>query len=184
MVLTYGRRIGKKVYGSEFNCAQHTRISFVLAAVTTLKPRLLPPSPPPSFISLMSSPKIHPATLVTNIKNCVPIQLDDEGTHFNTWCTLFKLHCHAHLVDDHIIAGDDSKTSSTDPEWQRLDDIVRPWLYATITQFNDIKLCDFSNVKAYCTKLNNIATTLNNLGTSITDDHLAMQLLRGLSKDY
>ena len=81
----------------------------------------------------MSSPKIHPPTLVTNIKNCVPIQLDDEGTHFNTWCTLFKLHCHAHLVDDHIIAGDDSKTSSTDPEWQRLDDIVRPWLYATIS---------------------------------------------------
>ena len=47
---------------------------------------------PPSFVFLMSSLKIHPTTLVANIKNCVLIQLDDEGTHFNTWCTLFKLH--------------------------------------------------------------------------------------------
>lgn len=157
----------------------------------------------------MSSPKIHPATLVINIKNCVLIQLD-EGAHFNTWYTLFKLHCRANLVEDHINLGGDSKaSSSTDPEWQRLGDIVRTWIYATISidllknvvqpndnakdawsrilqNFQNNKTCRIlylealSNVKAYCTELNTIATTLNILGTSITDDRLAMQLLRGL----
>ena len=83
----------------------------------------------------MASPtKIHPATLVTNIKTSVPIQLDEEGTNFHTWITLFKLHCRAHLVDGHILPDDSSKASaSKDSEWQRLDDIVRTWIYGAIS---------------------------------------------------
>ena len=53
---------------------------------------------------IASSTKMHPVTLVTNIKTCVPIQHDEDGNNFNfnTWVTLFKLHCQAHLVDSHI----------------------------------------------------------------------------------
>ena len=80
------------------------------------------------------SSKIHPATLVTNIKTCIPIQLDDEGNNFNTWVTLFKLHCRAYLVEDHILLDDSSKPPVTkDFEWQRLDDIVRTWIYGSIS---------------------------------------------------
>ncbi|XP_057522600.1 NEDD8-specific protease 1-like [Amaranthus tricolor] len=61
---------------------------------------------------MASSTKLHSATLVTNIKTCVPIHLDDEGTNFNTWVTLFKLHCRAHLVDTHILPVDSSKASA------------------------------------------------------------------------
>ena len=83
----------------------------------------------------MASPsKIHPATLVTNIKSCVPIQLDEKGTNFNTWVTLFKFHCRAHLVDSHILPDDSIKASvSKDSDWQRIDDIVRTWIYSTIS---------------------------------------------------
>ena len=82
---------------------------------------------------MASSSKIHPATLVTNIKTSVPIQLDDECTNFNTWVTLFKLHCRAHLVDTHIIPDDSTKSVTKDKEWQRLDDIDRTWIYGTIS---------------------------------------------------
>ena len=83
---------------------------------------------------MASSKKLHPAILVTNIKTCVPIQLDDEGTNFNTWVTLFKLHCQAHLVDTHILLDDSTKASvSKDSEWQRLDDIFRTWIHGTIS---------------------------------------------------
>lgn len=57
------------------------------------------------------STKIHPATLVTNIKNYIIIQFDEEGVNFNTWSTLFQLHCSAHLVVDHIIPDDTTKAS-------------------------------------------------------------------------
>ncbi|XP_057523869.1 uncharacterized protein LOC130803685 [Amaranthus tricolor] len=172
---------------------------------------------------MASSTKLHSATLVTNIKTCVPIQLDDEGTNFNTWVTLFKLHCRAHLVDIHILPDDSTKASvSKDSEWQRLDDIVRTWIYCTISpslltsiirpddsafdawtriennfqnnkssrilhlesKFNDISLANFPNVKAYCNELENLATSLNNLGSSISDNRLALQVLHGLTTDY
>lgn len=79
---------------------------------------------------MASSSKIHPTTLVTNIKTHVPIQLDDEGTNFNTWITLFKPHCRAYLVDTHIIPDDSFESVAKDSAWQRLDDV---WLYGTIS---------------------------------------------------
>ena len=85
---------------------------------------------------MASSTKLHPATLFTNIKTCVPIQLDDEGLNYNTWVTLFQLQCRANLVDDHITPKDSSKTSDAmDSEWKRLDDIVRTWIYSTTSPF-------------------------------------------------
>ena len=135
----------------------------------------------------------------------------------------FKLHCRAHLVDSHILPNDSSKALvSKDSEWQRLDDIVRTWIYGFISpsllqsivspddcafdawnrlennfqnnktswilhlesHFNDISLSPFSNVKFYCNELETIATSLNNLGTSITDNRLALQVLHGLTSEY
>uniref|UniRef100_A0A803LBK5 Uncharacterized protein n=1 Tax=Chenopodium quinoa TaxID=63459 RepID=A0A803LBK5_CHEQI len=87
----------------------------------------------------MADQKIHPATLVPNIKTFIPIVLDYSGTLYNTWSTLFQLHCRTNLVIDHIIppvASDKQKApeSSSDPDmWQRLDNIVRQWIYNTIS---------------------------------------------------
>ena len=63
------------------------------------------------------------------------VQFDDEDTNYNTWVTLFfKLHCRAYHVDDSIIS-DDSFTVLVPREskWQRLDDIIRTWIYGTIS---------------------------------------------------
>ncbi|XP_021753812.1 uncharacterized protein LOC110719218 [Chenopodium quinoa] len=82
--------------------------------------------------------KIHPATLVTNIKTCIPIILDYDGTQYNTWSNLFELHCRTNLVLDHIIppvadGNEQASASSENAQWQRLDDIVRQWIYNTIS---------------------------------------------------
>ena len=39
-------------------------------------------------------------------------------------------------------------------------------------------------MKSYCNGLETIATSLNNLGTSITDNRLAFQVLHGLTPEY
>ncbi|XP_057517886.1 uncharacterized protein LOC130798808 [Amaranthus tricolor] len=52
------------------------------------------------------------------------------------------------------------------------------------SQFNDISLSNFSNVKAYCNELETITTSLTNLGASISDNRLALQVLYGLNSDY
>ncbi|XP_060202936.1 uncharacterized protein LOC132631373 [Lycium barbarum] len=89
--------------------------------------------------------KLHPATTVTNIKSCIPIVLDYEGSQYNNWATLFKLHCRANLVIDYILPPTSTIVSSptTAAEkiaakalWEWLDDIVRQWIYGTIS--NDL----------------------------------------------
>lgn len=83
---------------------------------------------------MSTSTKIHLTTLVAHIKTCILIQLDDKGTNYNTWVTLFKLHCRTYLVDSHLLAEDSSKASTPkDDEWQRLDDMARTWIYSTIS---------------------------------------------------
>ena len=52
------------------------------------------------------------------------------------------------------------------------------------SKFNDISLTNFPNMKAYCNELENLATSLNNLGTFISDNRLALQVLHGLTTDY
>ncbi|XP_060171506.1 uncharacterized protein LOC132602744 [Lycium barbarum] len=104
----------------------------------------------------------------------------------------------------------------------RLDDIVRQWIYGTIsndllntiihqedtaaeawnrlvhlfqdnksaralaldTKFTNTKLVDFSNVKAYCTRLKALADNLANVSHKVSDEQLVLLLLRGLSEEY
>lgn len=81
----------------------------------------------------MASTNIHLTTLVSNIKNCIPIQLDEKGVHYNTWSISFQVHCSAHLVLDHIIPDESSNEIETkNSEWKHLDDIVRTWIYSII----------------------------------------------------
>ncbi|XP_060182055.1 uncharacterized protein LOC132611679 [Lycium barbarum] len=89
--------------------------------------------------------KLHPATTVTNIKSCILIVLDYEGSQYNNWATLFKLHCRANLVINHILplASPTVPPPATAVEklaakalWERLDDIVWQWIYGTIS--NDL----------------------------------------------
>ncbi|XP_022023366.1 uncharacterized protein LOC110923608 [Helianthus annuus] len=101
----------------------------------------------------MASPPIHPAVIVNNIKNSIPLILDSQTEHYNTWAELFVLHCKAYEVFDHLQPREDAASSSTTKEaadkdkekaptvkpnylesWERIDSIVLQWIYGTISQ--------------------------------------------------
>ncbi|XP_071694376.1 uncharacterized protein [Rutidosis leptorrhynchoides] len=89
--------------------------------------------------------RIHPVITVNNIKNFIPITLEMKNSRYGTWAELFKIHCRAFQVIDHIIpptvvdTGDSSTTqqSTTPParpeSWSRLDAIVTQWIYGTVS---------------------------------------------------
>ncbi|KAJ0613995.1 putative RNA-directed DNA polymerase [Helianthus annuus] len=96
-------------------------------------------------------PKTHPAITVTNIKNFIPITLEIESSQYASWAELFKIHCRAFQVLNHLslkpectstpqpAATEGAKPdASSDPDetWSRLDAIVLQWIYGTIS--NDL----------------------------------------------
>ncbi|XP_076945372.1 uncharacterized protein LOC143616427 [Bidens hawaiensis] len=93
--------------------------------------------------------KLHPTVTVSNIKNVIPITLDNETGQCTSWSELFKIHCRAYQVYDHLlpktsfIAASSSSEKQKDEEvaalaavdlWDRLDAIVLQWIYGTISQ--------------------------------------------------
>ncbi|XP_076920330.1 uncharacterized protein LOC143581423 [Bidens hawaiensis] len=92
----------------------------------------------------MADQKLHPAVTVSNIRTFVPITLDNEVADYHTWSELFRIHCTAFLVADHLQPSPSpAAASSTDKEkqtapphtdsWERLDTIVLQWIYGTIS---------------------------------------------------
>lgn len=68
-----------------------------------------------------------------------------ENGHYTSWVELFKIHCRAYDVIDHIIPSEvvtpkpaeKDKGAATDTTlWKRLDSIVLQWMYSTIS--NDL----------------------------------------------
>ncbi|XP_071693956.1 uncharacterized protein [Rutidosis leptorrhynchoides] len=92
---------------------------------------------------MSDKPQYHPALTVTNIKNFIPIVLETDKSQYTTWSELFKIHCRAYEVIDHIIPAEanSSQSATTDasttqqqtPSWSRLDSIVLQWIYGTIS---------------------------------------------------
>ncbi|XP_021979958.1 uncharacterized protein LOC110876086 [Helianthus annuus] len=92
--------------------------------------------------------KLHPAVTVSNIKTSIPVTLEIETGHWSTWSELFKLHCKAFQVYDHLLPRsppaanpstdkDKDKTTETsiaNEVWERLDSIVLQWIYRTNSQ--------------------------------------------------
>ncbi|KAL7609740.1 uncharacterized protein LOC111909056 [Lactuca sativa] len=107
-------------------------------------------------------PKSHPAITVTNIRNFIPFILEMESGQYTSLAELFRIHCRAFQVADHIDSTiippskppSSSSSSSTSTEadktsteadktkasefaaWSRLDAIVLQWIYNTIS--NDL----------------------------------------------
>ncbi|KAK9064710.1 hypothetical protein SSX86_016092 [Deinandra increscens subsp. villosa] len=87
--------------------------------------------------------KIHPASTVTNIRSLFPLTLELGSNQYGTWSELFKIHCRAYLVYDHLLprpaaapatdAAAKAAAEKTNSDWERLDNIVLTWIYGTIT---------------------------------------------------
>ncbi|XP_071705247.1 uncharacterized protein [Rutidosis leptorrhynchoides] len=91
--------------------------------------------------------QIYPATTISNIRNFIPIVLEMENGLYESWAELFKIHCRAFSVINHIIpetnassissSTSNATTSITPPNpdlWDRLDAIVLQWIYGTISK--------------------------------------------------
>ncbi|XP_010669525.1 uncharacterized protein LOC104886736 [Beta vulgaris subsp. vulgaris] len=83
------------------------------------------PTPPPSF---------YPTFAVSNIKNVIPLILDQEDNHYATWVEFFRIHVCAYNVRDHSNAPAPRHSTIDEPTWLRLDAIVDQWIYGTISK--------------------------------------------------
>jgi len=91
----------------------------------------------------MADQKFHPALAFNNIKNLIPIMLEMEKGQYSSWAKLFKIHCRANQVIDHLdhvvpsSSTDKEKTEKTSDELcSRIDANVLQWIYGTIS--NDL----------------------------------------------
>ncbi|XP_021721012.1 uncharacterized protein LOC110688551 [Chenopodium quinoa] len=85
------------------------------------------PTPPPNS-------SFHPAYAVTNIKNLLPVTSDQEEGQYATWVELFQIHACAFTVLDHIDASVPRPSGIDSATWNRLDAIVKQWIYGTISR--------------------------------------------------
>ncbi|XP_071688313.1 uncharacterized protein [Rutidosis leptorrhynchoides] len=90
----------------------------------------------------MATNKLHPAITVSNIKNFIPITLELNTSQYASWAELFKIHCQAFDVLDHIIPSTDDSSSTTpattnsptnSADCAKLDAIVLSWIYGTLS---------------------------------------------------
>ncbi|XP_076913190.1 uncharacterized protein LOC143571727 [Bidens hawaiensis] len=93
--------------------------------------------------------KLHPAITVSNIKHAIPITLDNETGQYTSWSELFKMHCRAYQVYNHLLPKPNPAATTSSSEkrtaeeiaaalaaadlWDRLDAIVLQWIYGTIS---------------------------------------------------
>ncbi|XP_071689538.1 uncharacterized protein [Rutidosis leptorrhynchoides] len=83
--------------------------------------------------TLPSSSPLHKAYSITNIKSHIPLILTLDHLNYDAWTDLFETHCIGFDVIDHIDNTYDKRPPPTDPEWVKLDSIVRMWIYSTIS---------------------------------------------------
>ncbi|KAI3792415.1 hypothetical protein L2E82_06292 [Cichorium intybus] len=68
---------------------------------------------------------------ITNIKSYVPLLLDLDRLNYDSWKELFKTHCIGYSVFDHL---EGTSSHGDDPEWNKVDAVVKQWIYGTLTQ--------------------------------------------------
>ncbi|GJU00199.1 hybrid signal transduction histidine kinase M [Tanacetum coccineum] len=78
-----------------------------------------PPPPPPPIAD-----KLIPFS----IANKVPVKLNLEKHNYISWSSFFTIHLGSFGLKPHI----EDKASSSDPEWCKLDDIIKMWILESL----------------------------------------------------
>ncbi|XP_021738378.1 uncharacterized protein LOC110704872 [Chenopodium quinoa] len=139
-------------------------------------------SPPPP-----SSPEFHPALTVTNIKNSIPLTLDYEKVQYSSWVELFENHVCAYDVLDHIDPKTPYPSNISETLWNRLDAIVKQWIYGTISKdLLETILGRKSTAQQTWDRIKDIfQDNKTNVDQPISDQKLVLLLVAGLNKtDY
>ncbi|KAJ9537461.1 hypothetical protein OSB04_030194 [Centaurea solstitialis] len=109
----------------------------------------------------------HPAFGVNNIKNSIPLTLNQTDDRYASWVELFHIHLCAYDVLDHIDPKTPTPTDIDKATWNRLDAIVKQWILATISP--DLKASSYGKLPN--SKLSSTAGQL--LSDSTADRSLA-----------
>ncbi|GJW86461.1 hybrid signal transduction histidine kinase M [Tanacetum coccineum] len=91
---------------------------------------------------------------ITNIKAYIPIILDLDELNYDQWSELFAIHCKTFGVYGYLTDTTKS-TDPTDEEWEKRDNLVKLWIYRTISKDlvkrvlkKNLKACDvWKNLK-------------------------------------
>ncbi|GKE02287.1 hypothetical protein Tco_1390270 [Tanacetum coccineum] len=103
-----------------------------------------PPPPPPS-----STDKIIPFS----IPNKVPIKLDLEKHNYTSWSSFSLIHLGSLGLKSHV----EAETTSTNPEWCQLDDLVKMWILGSLCDsLQEQVVTTPGNAKALCDHLKDL----------------------------
>ena len=104
---------------------------------------MIRPTPPPTS----SNDKLLPFG-VASIYNNVFVKASLEKMNYNSWSSFFKIHL-GNLGFKKHIEDTSSSTSTRDPDWDRLDDLIKMWIIGTCTEsLQDQVVSTSSNAKA------------------------------------
>ncbi|XP_057435605.1 uncharacterized protein LOC130728232 [Lotus japonicus] len=152
---------------------------------------LAPPTP------TLAKPDFHPALVVSNIRNHIPLVLDMETDRYGTWAELFRIHARSHRVLHHIVPSTAKPPPAvTDPtydQWATLDAIRLADIFhdnqnaravALEQEFSGVRMETFPNVSAYCQRLKTLSDQLRDVGAPVNNHRLVLQLISGLTDAY
>lgn len=77
----------------------------------------------------------HPAFTVSNIRNAIPLTLNQTDDHYASWVEFFNIHVCAYNVKDHIDEKAPRPADVDNATWERLDALVKQWIYSTISPY-------------------------------------------------
>ncbi|KAJ9557630.1 hypothetical protein OSB04_012244 [Centaurea solstitialis] len=159
-----------------------------------------------------SAPAFHPVFAVTSIKDFIPLILDEEkGQEYALWVELFRSHACAYDVLDHIDASTPRPLSVDASTWNRIDAIVKQWIYLTISKdllqtitkpgataqelwrrleenFRDgkhkhvVRVKNFYTMSDYFKYVKDVADQLGRFENPISEEKLLLQLISSLSE--
>ncbi|GJW29306.1 ribonuclease H-like domain-containing protein [Tanacetum coccineum] len=106
-------------------------------------------NPPPPLPSTTNADKLIPLIISTK----VPIKLDLEKHNYNSWSSFFIIHLDSLGLKPHV----KQDTSSTNPEWLKLDDLNKMWILGSLCDsLQEQVVTTSSNSKALCGHLKDI----------------------------
>ncbi|KAL2925572.1 hypothetical protein RDABS01_022766, partial [Bienertia sinuspersici] len=148
----------------------------------------------PKFYS--PSNDYHPANTVSNIRNEIPIILDYEKGNYSNWVEIFKIHCHACNVLDHIDPKTphpmdltlalsncvDSIKATAQQTWDCLKNIFQDnsEIREIYNESNSLFLENFPDVSSFCKKAKEFKDQLENVGQTVSERTLVLRLCAGL----
>ncbi|KAI3518304.1 hypothetical protein L1887_06877 [Cichorium endivia] len=80
-----------------------------------------------------SKTTFHPTFTVSNIRNAIPLTLNQTDDHYASWVDFFNIHICAYNVKDHIDEKAPRPADVDNATWERLDALVKQWIYNIIS---------------------------------------------------